>query len=74
LVILLPIVLTILHPPIAVPNPIAVYAAISTQSGIRSAVGRCRWRSHPVYFTNRLWVDTSRPTMIPMVFWASLAP
>ena len=42
LVIRLPIVFTIRQPPSAVPRPMAVYAAISTQSGIRSAFGTCR--------------------------------
>ena len=56
-----PIVFTIRQPPVSVPRPIAVWAASTTQSGTSAPVGRCP-------------PAMSRARMMPIVFWASLAP
>src|SRR3954449_8031977 len=47
-VILVPIVFTILHPPSAVPQAMAVYAPISTHRGMWSALGTYRKPSQPL--------------------------
>ena len=70
-----PIVFTMRQPPIAVPSAIAVWAESTTQNGMWSAFGQIEVaaasRSRP---RSRACEATSRPTMMPIVFCASLAP
>jgi hypothetical protein len=49
------------QPPNMVPSAIAAWQIRITQIGISESAGR-------------RWVAISRPTMMPMVFWASLPP
>ena len=60
-VILEPIVFTMRQPPVSVPRPMAVWADSTTQSGTSASAGR--WSA-----------AMSRARMMPIVFWASLAP
>ena len=69
-----PIVRTILHPPESAPSAIAACAVRMTHTGITWVVVRfMKWSGEPVEAKSP-WLDTSRPTMIPIVFCASLVP
>ena len=69
-----PIVCTMRHPPKSVPSEIIVYALSSTHTGIESSEVTYMWRSNPVSPANVACVATRRPTMMPIVFCASLPP
>ena len=70
----MPIVFTMRQPPIAVPSAIGdVGGELDPE---RDLVGRRHVEvAQPAGRADEVrWVDTSRPTMMPIVFCASLAP
>ena len=67
-----PIVFTMRHPPSSVPRAMAACAQRMTHSGITVIVVMCRNRSGKSL--NATCAENSRPTTIPIVFWASFVP
>src|SRR5207248_8457372 len=69
-----PMVLTIRQPPVTVPNPIAAPHATTTQAGMLLGSVRCSGDAARAPVPNNCCSATNRPTMMPMVFCASLDP
>src|SRR5439155_680151 len=67
-----PIVLTMRQPPDMVPSPMAAPQATMTHAGTTPASVRCSAGTGKSVRTR--CSATSNPTMIPIVFWASLEP